>query len=650
MRKISSFLIVAALVAGLSGCAGVSHALTIASTAGGSVTTPGNQNSPYYTGEVVNLTAIPDAGYRFVGWTGDVETVADVNAASTTIVMQGSYAITAEFEEIRPVEYALSVSGNTGGSVTVPGVGTFTYEAGTVVSLTATPASGYRFVRWTGDVETVADANSASTTITIDGDYSIEASFEEIPPDRYNLTLSSTTGGSVTSPGEGTFVYHEGEVVNLAAEAEGGYQFVSWTGDAGTIEDVEAVSTTISISGDLSITASFEPNPVVQYELTITSTGGGWVFAPGTGTFTYETGTVVNLAAVAANNYRFIYWSGDVGTIGNVNSASTTITMNGSYSIEASFEAATAAWHHLSITSSPGGSVTTPGEGSWVCGVGTVVDLVATPASGYHFVNWTGDVDTVADANSASTTIRMDGDYSIEANFERTASGQFELTTSSTSGGSVTAPGEGSFTHEPGTVASLVATPASGYHFLNWTGDVETVADANSASTTITMDGSYSIRANFSADSSSPPGIGYTAAEAEALIIILVNHERQQAGLSALSADALLTSLAREHSISMVENGYFSHQRYPGQRSFNYGQPAGTIRGENLAMIPTRRTIPGPYLSLQEVCEWAVSAWMGSPGHRANILDPRYTITGVGVAFSEGGDYLYITQIFQGAY
>jgi len=167
VRKISRFLIVAALVAGLSGCAGVSHALTIASTAGGSVTTPGNQNSPYYTGEVVNLTAIPDAGYRFAGWTGDVETVADVNAASTTIVMQGSYAITAEFEEIRPVEYALSVSGNTGGSVTVPGVGTFTYEAGTVVSLTATPASGYRFVNWTGDVETIADANSASTTITM---------------------------------------------------------------------------------------------------------------------------------------------------------------------------------------------------------------------------------------------------------------------------------------------------------------------------------------------------------------------------------------------------------------------------------------------------------------------------------------------------
>jgi uncharacterized protein YkwD len=76
------------------------------------------------------------------------------------------------------------------------------------------------------------------------------------------------------------------------------------------------------------------------------------------------------------------------------------------------------------------------------------------------------------------------------------------------------------------------------------------------------------------------------------------------------------------------------------------------MRGENLAKIPTRQQIPGPYLSLQEVCEWAVSGWMDSSGHRANILESRYYKTGVGVAFSDEGDftYLYITQIFEGNY
>jgi uncharacterized protein YkwD len=228
----------------------------------------------------------------------------------------------------------------------------------------------------------------------------------------------------------------------------------------------------------------------------------------------------------------------------------------------------------------------------------------------------------------------------------------YTLTILSTAGGSVITPGEGTFTYDAGTVIHLLAEAEESYHFVTWTGDVGTIDNVNAASTTITTDDSYSIRANFLEDSSNPPGINYTEAEAEALIIVLVNDERQQFDLSTLSEDPFLTSLAREHSISMVENNFFGHERYPGERDFTYGQPCGTIRGENLAKIPTKQVIPGPYLSLQEVCEWAVSLWMDSPGHRENILEPRYTETGVGVSFSEEGAfvYLYITQIFEGAY
>ncbi len=72
-----------------------------------------------------------------------------------------------------------------------------------------------------------------------------------------------------------------------------------------------------------------------------------------------------------------------------------------------------------------------------------------------------------------------------------------ELTTSSTTGGSVSVPGEGTFSNSAGSTVNLVATPASGYYFVNWTGNVSTVANDNSASTTITMDDNYSITANF---------------------------------------------------------------------------------------------------------------------------------------------------------
>jgi len=226
------------------------------------------------------------------------------------------------------------------------------------------------------------------------------------------------------------------------------------------------------------------------------------------------------------------------------------------------------------------------------------------------------------------------------------------LTITSTAGGSVTFPGEGTFTCAEGKVVDLLAEPEAGYHFVNWTGNVGTIANVNSSLTTITTNDSYSIQANFLEGSSIPLGINYTESEVEELIIVLVNDERQQFDLTTLSEDALLTSLAREHSTSMVENNFFSHERYPGERPLSYNMSPGTIRGENLAKMPTREYIPGPYLSLQEVCEWAVSSWMDSSGHRENILEPLYARTGVGVSFSEEGafTYIYITQIFEGDY
>jgi len=84
------------------------------------------------------------------------------------------------------------------------------------------------------------------------------------PTTEYDLTISSTAGGSVTTPGEGTFTYDEGTVVDLVAEAEEGYYFVSWTGDVGTVGNVNACETIITTNGDYEITANFAPSMVAE--------------------------------------------------------------------------------------------------------------------------------------------------------------------------------------------------------------------------------------------------------------------------------------------------------------------------------------------------------------------------------------------------
>ena len=78
------------------------------------------------------------------------------------------------------------------------------------------------------------------------------------------LTISSTTGGSVTFPGEGTFSYFARQCcpgTKLVAEADEGYRFVewTWTGHVGAGIDPDSPITYIVLGGDASVTAHFGP-------------------------------------------------------------------------------------------------------------------------------------------------------------------------------------------------------------------------------------------------------------------------------------------------------------------------------------------------------------------------------------------------------
>lgn len=195
LKRISIFLVMIALIAGIVACdgssgdgnSGESLTLTIENAAGGVVTVNNvtileKSILTYDAGTVVSLNATPDSGYQFVRWTGDVYTIDKVHASDTIITMNGDYSIMADFEVLPPVQYSLNIIGPAHGSVTTPGEGRFfIYEEGTVVNLIAKPDSGYEFVRWTGDVDTIANVNASSTTITMKGAYYICAHFREIP-------------------------------------------------------------------------------------------------------------------------------------------------------------------------------------------------------------------------------------------------------------------------------------------------------------------------------------------------------------------------------------------------------------------------------------------------------------------------------------
>lgn len=155
--------------------------------------------------------------------------------------------------------------------------------------------------------------------------------------------------------------------------------------------------------------------------------------------------------------------------------------------------------YQLTLSSTEGGEVTTPGEGTFAYWGGTVVNLVAEPDDGYGFVTWTTNACTcnIADIHAASTSITISNDYSIIANFAEIQAVQYQLAINSTEGGNVTTPGLGVFTYDEGTIVNLVAEADENYQFVEWTGNVSTIADSNATATNITMNDSYNITANF---------------------------------------------------------------------------------------------------------------------------------------------------------
>lgn len=156
----------------------------------------------------------------------------------------------------------------------------------------------------------------------------------------------------------------------------------------------------------------------------------------------------------------------------------------------------------------------------------------------------------------------------------------------------------------------------------------------------------------------------------EARIHALINEQRQQNGLSTLSSDSFLASIARGHSYDMTLRSFFEHTNPDGMDARARGEWAGypCVRdyetyytegiSENIAMVyryDTYKNLVAPngtvmetvyYWSTEEyIANKVVTGWMNSEGHRNNILDFHFQQEGIGVAFAPD-NAIYITENF----
>jgi hypothetical protein len=246
--------------------------------------------------ESVNCQLSQSGTYKIVIQDGDD----DGPYSDQALQDAGSYKITLECEGAANADLVISSLSVVPNAVTKPQSATVGWTIGNAGSAAATPAGYWLKVRLSGDavydesdslvgqvqvMDVLAAGGTLSGTFTFDsgmhaeGNYYLVAkvdtenivneSFETnntasvsitILSSKCTVTISSSEGGLVTDPGEGTYEYDGGTSIPIAASPEAAWRFTGWTGtavDAGKVADPSALSTTVMVDGDYTLHANF---------------------------------------------------------------------------------------------------------------------------------------------------------------------------------------------------------------------------------------------------------------------------------------------------------------------------------------------------------------------------------------------------------
>jgi subtilisin family serine protease len=313
---------------------------TVTSTPAG-INCGGDCNERFAGGSTVTLTATPNAGSVFAGWSGGGCSGTGVCVVSTTAT------VTATFNLPAPPPFTITVNkkGTGTGTVTSNATGincgidcTETYPGGTRVTLTATTDPGSVFTGWNGGGCAGAGSCVVSATATVTATFSVIP-----PPITVTINKNGTGAGTVTSTpvdincgGDCTGTYPGGTTVTLTPSPSAGSLFAGWSGGCTGTGICHVASTT-------TVTATFNVLPP-QGTFTVTilkgGTGTGKVISAPTGidcgaicSANFFNSIAVTLTATADGGSTFTGWNG-AGCTGTgscvVNTAATaTATFDG---------------------------------------------------------------------------------------------------------------------------------------------------------------------------------------------------------------------------------------------------------------------------------------------------------------------------------
>jgi uncharacterized repeat protein (TIGR02543 family) len=243
----------------------------------------------------------------FVKYTGTITTGA-TDTLRTAMVSDYTWSFTTI------PQVTLSSSPAVGG--TTEGAGTFTQAS--VVTVTATPSTGYAFTNWTDNGIVVS--TSSSYQFPMAGNKALVANFKLIPASQFAVVLSSLPVAGGTTDGSGA--YNAGTMVTVSALPNAGYTFVNWTDNGNVVSTSSSYQFVLTANRKLG--ANFKAIPASQFALILSSNPAAGGSTTGSGA--YSSGTTVSITATANPGYTFTSWSGDAS--GSTNPLNVVMTSN----------------------------------------------------------------------------------------------------------------------------------------------------------------------------------------------------------------------------------------------------------------------------------------------------------------------------------
>jgi hypothetical protein len=356
----------------------------------------------YTLNEQARITAVPDAGYSFVRWSGTVNTTENPYVFK---IEKDEWIIPVFSKNAEPPEvetHTITLDAAAGGAASVNPIKS-SYALNEQAKITAIPNAGYSFVKWSGTIS----ATENPYIFTVEKDEWIIPVFSKNPDppavETYTVRIDTMTGGTAAiEPPKGEYVLNE--TVKITASAGIGYSFTGWIGTINSLQN----PLTIKITTDHWIIPQFEQDPTYTLKTEWHPVGGSILASSGTRT-AFTAGEKCSLQAIPSSGYQLVGWEGDIETTNDI----IYITFDKDYQAYARFEKIPeVVTYTLAVAASGNGAVQrTPDKAVYYAN--ETVRITAVPNSGSMFSSWNSPYS----GEAISFDLVMNGNKSVSASF-----------------------------------------------------------------------------------------------------------------------------------------------------------------------------------------------------------------------------------------